>query len=118
MENIDEKKFAITIVDSGERYLCGSTQSLLKAMLSVGREGIPSGCHGGGCGVCKIQIVSGQIHTEPMSRAHVTEQEQKKGMALACRSYPLSDVELKAVGGLRKNMVRSNTGYVLGRPLG
>ena len=43
-------KHRITILDTHETYDCGDDESLLGAMVKIGRKGIPSGCHGGGCG--------------------------------------------------------------------
>ncbi len=58
-------KHRITILDTDERYDCGEEESLLHAMVRIGRKGIPSGCHGGGCGVCKVHITDG-IPLRPM----------------------------------------------------
>lgn len=96
----------ITLRETGESYVCASDRSLLKAMVALGRRGIPSGCHGGGCGVCKIRILEGSVRCEPMSRSHVSVEEEAAGYALACRAYPLSDVELEVVGGMRKGLMR------------
>ena len=41
-----------------------------------------------------------------MSRAHVTEEEERKGFVLACRSFPSSDVRLAVVGKMRKTVCR------------
>ncbi|MBA1148780.1 2Fe-2S iron-sulfur cluster binding domain-containing protein [Ectothiorhodospiraceae bacterium WFHF3C12] len=96
----------ITILDTGEVYTCPDSVSVLKAMAQLGRKGIPSGCHGGGCGVCKVQVVSGEIETLTMSRTHVSEEEERAGFALACRCYPGSDVSLKVVGKMQKAVKR------------
>lgn len=96
----------VAILDTGESYLCRSELSLLKAMVSLGRRGIPSGCHGGGCGVCKVRVVEGRVNCLAMSRSHVSVEEQAAGYALACRAYPSTDVVLEVVGGMRKCLVR------------
>jgi Na+-transporting NADH:ubiquinone oxidoreductase subunit NqrF len=97
----------ITILDTNEAFMCSGQQHLLRGMLSLGKKGIPSGCHGGGCGVCKIQIVSGQVDTLPVSREHVSIDEENRGVTLACRSFPKTDVSLKVVGKLSKNVLRT-----------
>ncbi|BBD79560.1 iron-sulfur binding electron transfer protein [Aerosticca soli] len=96
----------ITLRETGESYACAGDRSLLKAMVALGRRGIPSGCHGGGCGVCKIRVLEGSVRCEAMSRSHVSVEEQATGYALACRAYPLSDVVLEVVGGMRKGLTR------------
>ena len=97
--------YSITIKDTGELYYCSENQHLLQGMTSLCKKGIPSGCHGGGCGVCKIRIVSGRYKTIPMSRAHVSEEEERQGVALACRTYPQEDLDLEVIGLLHKNVI-------------
>ncbi|GKY90159.1 2Fe-2S iron-sulfur cluster-binding protein [Sinisalibacter aestuarii] len=53
------------------------------------------GCRKGGCGACRVKVLSGDYTTIKMSRAHVTEQEEAEGYALACRIMPLSDMEIE-----------------------
>jgi ferredoxin len=97
--------YRVHLVDTGESYPCAANRTLLNAMVALGRQGIPSGCHGGGCGVCKVHILQGEVTTLAMSRAHVSEEDEATGYALACRTYPLSDVVLKVVGRMRKSVV-------------
>jgi len=82
-------------------------------MEMVGRSGIPVGCRGGGCGVCKISVVEGEIHTRKMSRAHISVQEERSKTVLACRTYADSDllVEVLNFGKVRpKAMLEPRTG--------
>lgn len=96
----------VTIKDTGELFTCGEDQHLLQGMSSLGKKGIPSGCHGGGCGVCKIRILSGRYKTITMSRAHVSEEEEKQGVSLACRTFPQENINLEVIGKLHKSVVR------------
>ncbi len=64
---------------------------LREMLLRPGRD-ISVGCRGGGCGVCRVQVLSGDYLTRRMSRAHVTEAEQAAGIVLACRLIPLTDI--------------------------
>jgi len=84
--------FDITELTSGRRFSCQPRQSLLKAMEQTGKCAIPVGCRGGGCGLCKVQILSGAFECGPMSRKHVNEEARCRGQVLACRVYPLSDM--------------------------
>lgn len=102
-------EYLINILDTGETFYCAKGKEILKAMTALGRKGIPSGCHGGGCGVCKIQIVSGEVELGVMSRAHISEIEQQHGTVLACRAFPRSDIELKVVGLLRNKVLQPTT---------
>lgn len=98
--------FTITIEETGESFRCSDRQSLLVGMESLGKKGIPVGCRGGGCGVCKIEVVQGVYRKRVMSREHVSEEEEERGCVLACRVMPDSDVKLKVVGKMKKNVCR------------
>lgn len=96
-------KFTVHVAQTAESYLCASTESLLQGMLRIGRKGIPVGCVNGGCGVCKVRILSGEIAgLGPVSRAHVSFEEEQSGCTLACRVAPVTDVRLEAIGKLQK----------------
>ena len=44
------------------------------------RVDVVASCRGGGCGVCKVRIDSGEVRTEKMSRQHVSADEQALGL--------------------------------------
>lgn len=93
----------VTIAQTDERYACASGESLLAGMAKLGRRGIPVGCLNGGCGVCKVRVLRGAVRKlGPISRAHVSAEEEGDGYALACRVAPDGDVELEVAGRLKK----------------
>lgn len=96
-------KVTVEIVQTGESYACATNENLLKGMLKLGRKGIPAGCVSGGCGVCKVRIVSGQVQScGPVSRAHVSAEDEAQGITLACRVTPVTAVRLEVAGKLIK----------------
>lgn len=96
-------RVAVTITQTGERYNCSVQESLLAGMARLGRRGIPVGCLNGGCGVCKVRVVQGEVQKlGPLSRAHVSADEEQVGYSLACRIAPQSDVELEVAGRMQK----------------
>lgn len=97
-----EKKFAVLIEDSGEVFRCDDSQNLLRSMAVLGHRGIPVGCRGGGCGVCKVRVTDGEFRTRKMSRACISEEEERAGVVLACRLFPAGDLSLTVVGKLQK----------------
>lgn len=97
----------ITIEDTGETYKCDERISVLEGMESLGKKGIPVGCRGGGCGVCKIEIVSGAYKKRVMSRDHVSEKEEAQGIVLACRVKPTENMTLRVLGKMRKNICKT-----------
>ena len=95
-------KHTIRLVDTGETFRCTEDQHLLQGMQSfqIGAprlKVIPVGCRGGGCGVCRIRVHSGEYEAKKMSRKHIPEEEQAQGMALACRIYPRSDLGIEVL---------------------
>lgn len=96
-------KVTVTVTQTGETYPCATTESLLQGMLRLGRKGIPVGCVNGGCGVCKVRILAGQVtRLGPVSRAHVSADEEAEGCALACRVAPATPVTLAVAGKFEK----------------
>ncbi|MDD3445523.1 MAG: 2Fe-2S iron-sulfur cluster binding domain-containing protein [Zavarzinia sp.] len=95
-------KHRIAIPETGEDFLCDEHQSVLEGMVRLGRRGIPAGCRGGGCGICKIEVVDGNYKPEVMSRQHVTEDDQHHGRVLACRIRPQGDLVVRVIGKMNK----------------
>lgn len=106
LEKCSGMKHTVKIEDTGEIYNCSVMQTLLQGMVQLGKKGIPVGCRGGGCGVCKVQITSGEYVKKKMSRAYVSELDEANNLVLACRCKPSSDISLKVVGKLHKAVTR------------
>lgn len=96
--------FDVTIEDTGEVFRCSSDESLLRGMERLGKRGIPVGCRGGGCGVCKIRIGEGDFAGRVMSREHITVEEEAAGVVLACRVQPRSAIRLSVLGCIKKKV--------------
>lgn len=93
----------VLIEDTGERYPCGEQETLLNGMAKLGRKGIPLGCRGGGCGVCKVQVTSGlYAQSRPMSCQHISGTDQANGLVLACCVQAKSNLTLKVLGKMHK----------------
>lgn len=93
--------YSITIINSEEKYSCEAEQTILNGMVQLGKKGIPVGCKGGGCGICKVAILEGEFSSKKMSRKHISKEEEKQGVVLACRTMPKSDLRLKALGVIK-----------------
>jgi len=102
----ETEDYRVLIEDTGEEYRCPGDRDLLRSMERLGRKGIPAGCRGGGCGVCKVLVTSGSVRSKKMSREHISVEEEAANYVLACRSYPLSDVRLRVIGKMRKTVCR------------
>lgn len=96
-------KVQVTIAQTGESYPCAIGESLLQGMMRLGRKGIPVGCVNGGCGVCKVRVTEGSTQVlGPVSRAHVSAEEESQGYTLACRVGPACEVHLEVAGKMSK----------------
>lgn len=98
--------FNVLIEETGETFRCSPQESLLAGMERLGKKGIPVGCRGGGCGVCKVEITSGSYVRRVMSREYVSAEEEAAGRVLACRVKPSSDISLRVLGKMAKNVCR------------
>jgi ferredoxin len=96
--------YTVTIEETGESYRCSDQETLLNGMEKLGRRGIPVGCRGGGCGVCKVEVVSGSYTMRRMSREYVSEEDEANDRVLACRVRPSSDIVLRVIGLMKKNV--------------
>jgi ferredoxin len=98
--------FNVLIEETGETYRCSPQESLLAGMERLGKKGIPVGCRGGGCGVCKVEITSGTYFKRVMSREYVSVEDEAANRVLACRVKPTSDITLRVLGKMAKNVCR------------
>jgi ferredoxin len=88
-------KHMIVVQDTDVSFQCGEDVPILDAMIRNGKGPIRHGCCGGGCGVCKARIVSGDFCAfKPMSCAHVTEADKQEGLTLLCCIQPRSDMTI------------------------
>jgi ferredoxin len=94
--------YRIEVENTGEAFDCNPEAQVLHAMAAAGGRGIPLGCRGGGCGVCKVQVLSGRYRTCKMSRACISADDEARGTVLACRIAPLSDLSLRVVGAMAR----------------
>jgi ferredoxin len=102
IQNISNKA-NVHIAQTGESFACAGSESLLQGMLALGRKCIPVGCVNGGCGVCKVRILNGHVQKlGPISRAHVSAEEETQGFTLACRVAPTDEVWLEVACKLEK----------------
>lgn len=100
--------YTVTIEETGETFRCSPQESLLNGMERLGKKGIPVGCRGGGCGVCKVQVTAGTFQKRVMSREYVSEEDEAAGRVLACRVRPTSDVTIAVLGKMKKNVCAQN----------
>lgn len=92
-------KCRVHIENTSEDFSCRIDQHLLQGMQSfqVGKplvDTIPVGCRGGGCGICRVQVLKGEYDTLKMSHKHISEEDKARGEVLACRVFPRTDLTI------------------------
>lgn len=88
-------KYRITVEGKGEAFDCSERQTLLQSIVARSTSTIPYACQQGGCGVCVIEVVAGSYTSKVMSRAYISEADERRGRVLACRIRPTSDVKIR-----------------------
>lgn len=64
------------------------------------------GCRRGGCGVCKVQLVSGQVdYLKNVAETVLSNVERHEGICLTCRAIPITDVVIRLGSGDRLRTV-------------
>jgi len=91
-------KYKITVVNKDITYKCSETQNLLVSLEALHPAMSIVGCRQGGCGYCRIKIISGTFKIGPMSKAHISDEDLNQGIVLACRTYPTSDISCEFLG--------------------
>ena len=95
---MDPATHQIHVRDTGAQFPCGEGSFVLEGMKRAGCGPVHYGCFGGGCGVCKMRIVSGDYQIlKKMSRAHISEEEESNGIVLLCCVKPRGDLVLSSV---------------------
>jgi len=89
--------YQIQVLGDSREFRCSENTSLLSAMAKVGINCIPVGCRSGGCGVCKIRVLSGTFTAKVMSRKQISLAEEADGLALACRIFPKSSMVVEVI---------------------
>lgn len=93
-----QTNYQINVMDTGEQFVCGEHEFILEAMKRSGSGPIHYGCFGGGCGICKMKIISGSYQIEKkMSRAHISEWEQENGIVLVCCVKPCGNLTIARI---------------------
>ncbi|MDF1802083.1 2Fe-2S iron-sulfur cluster binding domain-containing protein [Thalassovita sp.] len=98
-DGTERRRFSVRVNGAPSGVHCDETQKVLTALEHAFPDpdlrAVRVGCRQGGCGACRVKVIKGEYTTAKMSRAHVTEEEEAEGFALACRLYPQSDLEIE-----------------------
>lgn len=96
MKKNSRERFAVYIPAREMTFYCRPDECLMSSMRRAGF--FKGGCRGGGCGICKVRVVSGEVSLCRMSREHITPEEEAEGFILACCAKLNSDIVLALNG--------------------
>ncbi len=78
----------------GDTVSCTAEETVLAAILGSGAS-VRFGCRGGGCGTCKMRVLSGQVVHGRCSAAVLPEEEKQSGWFLSCQARARSDLTIE-----------------------
>ncbi|MGD9531223.1 MAG: 2Fe-2S iron-sulfur cluster-binding protein [Dehalococcoidia bacterium] len=95
----------VTIQPDGIRVSAAEAETLLRALARAGLR-YRVGCKRGGCGICKVHLVAGEVAYErPIAAQVLTDDERVEGICLSCRAVPLTNVVIELQEGDRLRRV-------------
>ncbi|MBM4255410.1 MAG: 2Fe-2S iron-sulfur cluster binding domain-containing protein [Deltaproteobacteria bacterium] len=86
--------YTITLLPFEKQFTCGDNETILEAAMRNGLN-LRYGCKFGGCGMCKAQVVEGEVENSEASSFALLDFEKQQGMALLCCAYPESDLSIE-----------------------
>ena len=95
----------VTILPDGIHTSANPGETLLRAL---GRAGLRYrvGCRRGGCGICKVRLVLGEVSYErPIAASVLTDDERVEGICLSCRAVPITNIVIELQEGDRLRRV-------------
>ena len=98
-------KNEVTILPDGIQVVAEADETLLRALAKAGLR-YRVGCKRGGCGVCKVRLLGGEVRYErPIAESVLSDDERVEGVALSCRAVPLTNVVIELQEGDRLRRV-------------
>jgi NAD(P)H-flavin reductase/ferredoxin len=100
-------EFAVSVHPDERIVTARAGETLLEAGL---REGLPMpfDCRNGACGLCKGELLAGEVRMRPYDSSALSETERSGGKTLFCCAEPLADLEIayEPVAGAQPAPVR------------
>jgi ferredoxin len=95
----------ITILPDGVHATATGDDTLLRALARAGMR-YRVGCKRGGCGICKLQLLEGEVRYErPIAESVLSDDERVEGICLSCRAVPLTNIVVELQEGDRLRRV-------------
>jgi len=88
--------YTISFSPLGDAVACRGDETVLAAILRAGAT-VMFGCRGGGCGTCKMHLISGRVEHGRCSAAVLSQEEKAAGAFLSCQARPLTDLTVELI---------------------
>jgi ferredoxin len=89
----------IVIMPDRERVIVRPDETVLAAL---GRTGLRYriGCRRGGCGICKLHLLLGEVrYDRAIADSVLSDDERVEGLCLSCRAVPVTSVVIELQEG-------------------
>ena len=95
----------VTILPDGLQVTAAGAETVLKALSRAGLK-YRVGCKRGGCGICKVQLVLGEVRYErPVAESVLSDDQRVAGICLSCRAVPITNIAIELQEGDRLRKV-------------
>jgi ferredoxin len=95
----------VTILPDGLQVTAAAEETVLGALSRAGLR-YRVGCKRGGCGICKVQLVLGEVRYERrVAQSVLSDDERVEGICLSCRAVPITDIAIELQEGDRLRKV-------------
>ena len=95
----------VTILPDGLRVTAAEAETVLAALSRAGLK-YRVGCKRGGCGICKVQLVLGEVRYERLvAESVLSDDERVEGICLSCRAVPITNIAIELQEGDRLRKV-------------
>lgn len=85
--------YRIHVTNAEQTIDCAEHTTILSAAVDAGID-FPYGCASGNCGLCMCRVARGEVQMLPYADGALGPAQQSRGMTLACRAMPRSDLEV------------------------
>ena len=84
----------IRVQPGGETVAAREGETILEALYRNGYA-YRIGCRRGGCAICKVDLIDGEVeYNRTVSDDVLSEEEKADGICLSCRAVPVGDVTI------------------------
>ena len=91
----------MTVLPGAVRIQARDGETVLGAAMRCGFR-YRFGCRRGGCGVCKVRLILGEVRYErPIASSVLTDDERVLGVCLSCRAVPVTNIIIELQEGDR-----------------